>query len=660
MLTIALQILALLALLCGVADAQQQQQQLIFEMPKEGLIRVENFRHWAGFKYEYTGFDYDTGPSSTSHRFQESYNLSSNFSILDRSLLNIQLDGQLSYNQVYSSSSVRDTGYGSGLNTQYRLQATLHEQSWHPVTFFSSREEYTAVNPYSPSSVNTVNRNGIMANLVGKTLSGRLQYEHLDQEYSGKYWTTSMISDTVSGSVTHSLRDIATTTLGGTWFDTSSGYTTGSLAGRGYTLSLSNSLTTPRKMYQLLSTAQWQDSTSSGIPQKSLTWNELLTATFGKALTASISNAYSYNLTTGVMNNDQIYQTNQARAEVRHRLLSSLDTTLNGTYITRTYLGGSEDDYGGGVTLAYTKQLPNAGRITVNLNEQYQVVDRNLALSELRAVNEEHTVAGEYVSLNLNGVITAITVIDRKTGARYDGNSDYEVDPVFARIRILPLPGTIAPGAVLLISYTVRVNPNISYGNNTFTVSSSLSLLNNRYILSGSLSYQNQSLLDGRPQYYSLANGRTAQVRAEANYAEQRYYAEYYDYSFNTAKYQYVEGGWNFTRLFPLWSTTLRLRDRYTFNQGSSYLRNNSWLNTVDAGGSVTRYLGWITQLQGSAWYVNTTGGNSPVNEVYLRLSLQMQLNQLSLSLIGQTRWRFYGSQQLRDDYVRVEMTRNF
>jgi hypothetical protein len=83
--------------------------------------------------------------------------------------------------------------------------------------------------------------------------------------------------------------------------------------------------------------------------------------------------------------------------------------------------------------------------------------------------------------------------------------------------------------------------------------------------------------------------------------------------------------------------------------------------NTLSGSATYSRPLNIWSQIQVSLIAVdNRWGPQGTTDYLYFKVLLQARYNMITLSLIGSSGWRLYGHTTLRDDYVRLELTRYF
>jgi hypothetical protein len=633
-----------------------------------GLLLLGDFRQWVTLSYEYTGHSSSSANFDTSiNTFKEKYHLNTDVSIMDPHLLNLRLDGDVWLEQGNRSNG--KTGSGSSERTEFRynLLGTAFDTRYYPMTFVSFRELTDVVTPFSPSYTTDSSQHGFNFSLLNKVLPVQGQYMHRTLDTTGLGQDSSSISDDFNLRVRHDFRDRSHTEIYTSYFKQNE--TRGGIeptSSRNYMLSLTNSTYfDDRKRYSLSSQLQGSQGESTGIPRKTMDWNETLDCRFGAALQGNFSNWYSYDRTLGFDGREQLTSTDTINASLWHRLYQSLETRIAGRYRTGEVLSGNETEYAGSIGLTYTKKLPAASTLILGVLGEHQVTDRNLLGSDITVRDKEYknVQQGDILSLTSPGMlVSVISVQSRNPDRTYivgdAGLGDYTIDYLLGRVTINP-GGAIVPGTDLFISFVYRVNPAVKYSTDTVSSTGTLSLFNNRYRLMVNTLSQDQDLISGQATNVSLTSTRSDLVHFDANYLYNILSMEYSDYSANATKYRYFEGAWLFNRQFPLWGVSFRARDRYTMYDAASNRRGYSE-NTMDLGASYTRSLFYWAQATLTMNYLNTSGDNISRDYAYIRANLQGRINKLFINFIGQSTWRMSGKLDTRDDYVRFELTRYF
>jgi len=126
------------------------------------------------------------------------------------------------------------------------------------------------------------------------------------------------------------------------------------------------------------------------------------------------------------------------------------------------------------------------------------------------------------------------------------------------------------------------------------------------------------------------------------------------------SSYQFFEGLWQYKHLFP--------ERRFPFRQGNTMkiydpqglLPGHDQL-TSDASLALSRpvlqFMQMTLMLDMSDIRDNKQGNT---DLLFFRSNLSARFNKLTITLNGQSSWRFFGSSLSRDDYVRLDVVRYF
>jgi len=525
--------------------------------------------------------------------------------------------------------------------------------------------------PFVPTHDYTSYTNGIEFNLLKNPYRARLNYTRITLDTSGGGYDSSTTTDTVGFNGTHTYRDISTTNLSGSWFNTNS--TTRNLGqssnGNGYQISASNNVAFDRqRRYTLMSVFLLQDQTIGTLPQKNLNLNETFVAQLGKALELDASYNYSYNSITSFQGVSQTFSSNAVRVSLVHHLYSSLTTHLYGRGSWSELLGGTENVFAGGAILTYNKRLSRTSLLTVEVSGEHEETDRSVKGSELTVTYEKKLVKlqGDFIFLTNDIQTGSVRVFSYKpptppppVDAEYQEYRDYTVDYLRGGIWITTA-GHIRDNSTIYVSYVARITPSLKYSTDTRSLSSSLSFFDGKYLLSGVLYAQNQNPISGQTRFAGLRDTYIKQLTLRGNHHEHSYTLQYYDYSSGNTKYHFFQGFWLYWHQFPFGNLQLQARERYSVYDSVGFQGSygeNTLTGSVSYGHPVTPW----SQIQLSLIAVDTRWGPQGTTDyLYFRLNYQARFNRLTLSLTGSTGWRFYGNTTLRDDFVRLELVRYF
>lgn len=638
---------------------------------KRGFLVLENFQHSAGLTYQYSAHDADQqGADYQTNKFEESYRFLFAGAIMDRHLLNFQLNGDLWLQQIESSSDSQGSSSSSGSKYQYSLAGTAYDRRWYPINFHSSRTLNTVVNAFSPTYDSDSTSNGIEIYLQKGPVPTKFRYERYTMDISGGGYDSSSTSNTLTISGVNNYRDFSSSSFSGSWSKSDSDSQNVSQSSDTYSLGLSNFLIWGQdKKYSLNSQFNWLKTDSGGVPQQNATLNESFLAHLGKALDAEMTYRYLYNETTTLGGRDQAYSTNTLAASILHRLYQSLDSRVHGQISHSELPRGSEDMYSGSGSLTYKKKLPAYSILTVVLSGEHAVTDRQGDATSITVRDERHRVLqpGEVIALDIPGPLLpgSVTVRGFSTppplpstppDITFVEDTDYFVDYLLGQIT---WGAVIPPTSEILVTYVATIDPSLKYSTDTVSVSGNLAMLSGKYSLLGSYFNQSQNLISGLPQN-SLIDTTIKRLRFQGRVESIIYGLDYEDYSAGPSQYQYAEGWCLYSHTAPLWSLTLQARDRYTKYDAVGATEGYGQ-NTLSASANYSRSLASGLLLSLATTYVNVQRDNKDSSDaISAKANLRARFNKLDINLTGQTSWRLYGEAETRNDYVRFDLVRYF
>jgi len=624
---------------------------------KKGLLLLQGFSQWASFDYEFSSSS-SPGNSNTLHDFQERYNFSSQCALVDPRLLQLDLGGSLGLDQTLSYSNATSTK-SHELDYQYSLDGSALSGSWHPVSFNSSHVTSTSVSPFAPAYTTSTTNNGIMITFLGKPLVSSFVYQNTSVDTSGSGLSNSTKTEQFSATAAHEYGISATSANAGYTLQTGSlGITTAH-----YQASLTNTTTFSHNNSSILnSSLQWQQQTSDGVPQTSVDLAERFHISLGKALVSESSYQYHSNDTTDFSGNKELSSSHDVSTSLQHHLFDSLTSVLSAGAGLSDFLGGQEKRFNASLNVQYTKKLSAGANFSLGVSDAYDLVKRNLARSELDVRDEQHTVAqqGDFITLGSSGVLkVVVSVVSKNPDVTYQLGRDYSVDPQLRRITVLTVGqgGTIAPGTVLYVTYSLSVDPSVSFSADSVSLSSTLSWLGGKYALNGLRTQNSVTQLSGQSQS-DLNASHTDLLHFQTNLERVTSGVEVGDYVSAVTNYRYLDGFWFYRRQFTNALLSLVAKDRYTVYGGSSSTASYGE-DTYSASSSYTRLFSMM-QCDLSASYAGSRGGPTSNDYFYLRGGLRTAFNQLSLNLTGQTVYRIRGTQTTMDNSVNLHLVRYF
>jgi hypothetical protein len=425
------------------------------------------------------------------------------------------------------------------------------------------------------------------------------------------------------------------------------------------------------KNYSLISQFDWQKTDTASVPQQNATLNETLLGHLGKALDADLAYRYLSSKTTSLAGEKQTYASNSLAASLSHRLFASLDTRLRGSVMHSDLQGGAQDSYSASGSVTYKKKIPAYSYLTVVLQGEHSETDRHGDVARITTRDETHKVVqpGENITLGSSGPLKTGSVTIRgyttpppnpqfPTDIIFTEEVDYTVDHLLGRI----IWGALVPSVPdIKVTYETIIDPAVNFATDTASLSGNLSLLSGRYVVSGSIYKQDQRLISGQSQN-NLYDTTIMRLRFERHGDEVLYGLDLDDYDSGPTKYRFLEGWWLYTHNTPVWALTLQARDRYTQYVDSGF-SEGYWQNIFSSSATISRGLNSWSQLSLSTNFIDTRredGHKDSTDAVSVKANLRFWFNKLTGNLLGQSSLRFFGKTTVRDDYVRMDITRYF
>jgi hypothetical protein len=152
-----------------------------------GLLYLGDWYQSVYLDYNYYGNQSETSAgsvNSSSHRFNETYNVSTSYAVLDPRLLKGRAQLRFNFNQQnYKRGSESDSSSGSGF--LYDIDGTLLRRKPYPVNFFLRSETTNVQRPFAPSYDLDTDSFGVGMSLKNQILPTRLDYTKTTSETSG-------------------------------------------------------------------------------------------------------------------------------------------------------------------------------------------------------------------------------------------------------------------------------------------------------------------------------------------------------------------------------------------------------------------------------------------------------------------------------------------
>jgi len=652
-------VLIIILFVIGAANAVHAEQAGFEYRERRGLIVLEDFQQSVDLRYQLTDHHSNADTiNSTSNSLQELYNVSLGTAILDPNIFESSLNGIIGFNQN-SFTSGGGNSTSDQAQYQYLFSGTGLKKSITPISFNSSRQIATVTTQYTPAYTTDTTNNQVTALILNDFLSSRFDFTRNSLDTTGGGYNSSTTSNSFSYKAEHNYGKVSNTVLAGNLSDQESSIGTSHVN----EIMLANSLNWGAgKKYTLLTSIRLEDAVYTGVPENNLTFSENFRAQIGRAL--SLEAGYSLVKTRTNDFQGQNSEDNEQTGDItlRHRLFDSLETALIGKASEGDLLGGTQTTYSGTARLNYRKLLPDQGRVTASLSDEYDVVDRNVTSSVTTVQNQSFSVHnGDTITLPLSGGLlnTIISVKNLAQAITYTQGTDYTVNVALGTIYILPGGRidnpTTAAGTTLSISYTYTLNPDIKYDCNTFTGSTNISLLNGAYSLGGTYTQQRYSNVVGATNNI-LRSLRTVQLNF-GGYRENSSFRFlltdnvlgdlHSDTAEGNGQYQWQDLSMTMSERFAL----------YDASQSSVGYRENTTQFT----------LAYARPLDSNVLLTSTTSLMNVLNSIQkssnyatFRASVKILLNKLTINMVGQTGWVFSGGTSTRDDSLNITVTRFF
>jgi hypothetical protein len=632
----------------------------------KGVLLYEDFQHWLNLAYNYDGNESKQNKSAN-NVFQESYNATLQAALFDPRILDTTLQGSLVFNQNQSKNNTSSSS-GSNQFYQYNFVGSGLDRSKIPFTLLSFRAINTVQNTFSPATTNDNSGNEFGISFLNDRLKSRFQFARnsLDTSESGK--SNSLLSNSYSYLAQHQYSGLSETSFSASFSDhsgrTSSGQTLTSSANA---LSVANSLHLGAiKNYTLLSSFQLNNAVTDNISQRSLSFSENFAAALGRAL--SLNSSYSLSNTRNTASNGLSQENTQNRGDirVRHNLFKSLTTELGSTVDFNKKRDGNENIYTIQGNATYQKNFTAGNRLSLSINDAYNLVDRRLGSGTTSIIDEpRHVVQGQVIELSLSdGKLQKVDSIKSKDGlTSYTEGIDYTVNYALGRITIRSGGGvgidSDGKGSDLNFSYTVYKDPLLTYISENFSVNSDLTLLDGDVTLGASWSESRQSLVSG-PTTNSLQGSRSMMLYVTGNYDIFTSRFSYRNDAMGRQTVQSFDGNGSTSWQASNSSISLSIHNSYTINSDAltsvEYRENSSdfsmlYSRSLKSNGKFT--------LQG-ALFDQRSEIRSAKDSISIRANYMISLNRFTVNMSGQTIWIFETNSTTRNDSVHIDVSRYF
>lgn len=638
---------------------------------QRGLLVFEEFQHWANLRYSYHdhAFTQDGNRTSSSvHAFKESYNASLATAIYDPHLLDTTLQVGIQFDQN-SSRFDGEPSSGNSATYQYHFSGTGLDRSPTPFTLLSYRDINTVESTYSLPYTSDNSGTEVDVAIRNVTVPSRFHFAHITLDTRGGGNNNSSVSNSYSYSAEHKY-NFSSTGLQLRFSDQTGGGAGSAKTSRtSNTLSITNSLAMgEQKKYSLLTWFNFQNSRTDTFPERIVELRETLVGRLGKALSLEVVYAYSDSRRTDDTGVAQESTINRGEVTLKHKLFSSLETTLNGTASSNRMEDGTEDRYSGTLGVRYVKHLSKSDVLTLGVTKVYEQVDRTIDSATVRITDELHAAVhqGDIIELSLGDTTlnAVISVKSRNPDFTYEEDRDYTVNIPFGRIEIraggsgrIDIDGQ---GMDLYITYRVTMSPVINYATDTLSVSSDLSLLDSSLHVGASYLESNQTLLGGTDLYNSLGRSRSMSVYAGGRYENYNGRITFRDVVNEKLAYRSLEGRGMATWRFGPSTFSLTSRDRY-YQYDATASAAGYGENVADISLSYSRniLLNMKLNILANALDIRSDAKKTR-DSMSLRAIYRIALNKSVLTLSGQSVWLLFNGGVTRDNALQVDFSRTF
>jgi len=643
---------------------------------KRGLLVFEDFQHWANIKYSYGDHDSNqNGLKSTnaSHVFQESYNALLAVAIYDPHIFDTTLQAGILFYQNSNRNSDASSS-GNAATYQYHFSGVGLDRSSTPFTLLSYRDLNTIESTYSMPYTSENSGNELDFSIRNVMLPSRFHFAHTTIDISGGGYNSSSVSNSYAYSAEHAYKDFSATFLQLRFSDQTGHSSNGAEVGRTSNyLSFTNALSMDKqKKYSLLTSFQLDNSRTDKLPQRTINFSETLQTRPGKALALDAIYTLADSRGTDYAGLTQKSTLSRGEISLKHKLFSSLETTMRGTVSSNKINGGTEDRYGGIFGLRYVKLLPESGLLTAGVSKEYEQVDRKADSAATTIIEELHSAVhqGDVIDLPLgDGTLAAvISVKSRNPEFTYSNGIDYTVDIRFGRINIqagsgvsIDMTGT---GTDLYISYIVNKAAQIKYANNNLTATTDLSLLGNKLQIGASYIESNPTLISGTSLNNTLRTSRMMMAYAGSRHDRYDYRITFRDFMSDGHGYWSVEGtgraNWSSS------SSAFSLTARNLYSKYDAYATDVGYgENMADVSLSYSRNILSNMKVNLMANVLDIRSDLKGASDsMSFRAVYKVVLNKTIITMSGKTVWSLYNkgtiNREIRDDAVQVEISRNF
>jgi len=219
-------------------------------------------------------------------------------------------------------------------------------------------------------------------------------------------------------------------------------------------------------------------------------------------LPLGFSNRYLYNY-SDTRSNEHHSRMHIAYGALSHQLYQSINSHIGGGVTRNSMSGGEESSYSYDWGINYTKRIPFSGKIQIGYKRARGKTKREIQSTLFPIVAEQHLIFGEQpVFLNERNIILSSIIVYNEAGDliyEEGENKDYVVEEIENMVSIRRTPfSRIEEQQSILVDYTFRTMPSVTFGTSLNSFNSSLSF---DYLqLYYRVNRHEQSLFDGTPE----------------------------------------------------------------------------------------------------------------------------------------------------------------
>ena len=495
-------------------------------------------------------------------------------------------------------------------------------------------------------------------------------YRHEDTKSDSGNSSFRTIQDAANFSVSNNYRNFMTTSFSVNYqqndYSTSSTAAMSTLTNQ-YSLTLNNSLLLHNFNQRLgtLGTNIYVQNYGGTFPIDSYMLTETYDGSLGKGLLLGLS--YTVGSTSS---NIQTEYTNAGQGFLEHHLFSSVRTRLTGNFNDTSFsTGGHNTVYSGNAQVIYTKKLPYAAILQLEVGDGITVRDSKLNKTLQTRLNEPITVSGnisQLYPLQNPDVIQITEVWNKDHTHKFVAPNDYDSQVIGQITYIIINPaGGIHSGDVILVSYEFQADPSIKYTTTTVSASGSYTLFDGRYLFQTQYSVADSDQRGQGPNTFSPPESTLFRVAARANLLELIYGAEYRRTENFATIQDTVEGFVYYYKIIGINSLGLQASASYNeYSTSSTGVASGSssslTSNTLTLGSNWSRPLFLTGRMQLTTNYQMTRGSLPSRDYLSGRFAYDLPLGKFRLHFDASSVIRILNSETSTNNYATLSVRRYF